>query len=312
MPSSLAAALAASKKTAHNEAAPEPKQPPAKPCAPSSLSQHSDKQARHINKPANKHDSKHPTSENLSPKRKEAGKQQTSNDRNRLDVGKTHHQPNHTRAGRGGNHASAGEEIVFLCDIPSDDDDCQECVEESRLDLNSLSITDRRNAGGKGRGRGGRMHNSARNNSSDNGGRVLNVNASRRMIGHALGTRLGPASNNDIYGAQGGRDAIDRKSNNNRCTNNPGTMPTPWSQKAQEFRGEKKQNIHDDSHCDVSRINEGRNTTENRIKREFSHKNGRDKEETIAIDAVEPSPMPKLESAALKGRWADEDSSDDE
>jgi hypothetical protein len=311
MPSSLAAALAASKKTVDRAATIEAKIASVNPPARSSLTQHNDaKMTQLINNPAHKPDSKNSNSESSSPKQ-EAGKQ-TPNSKNRKGGGKSHHQPNHTRTARDDYCAAAGEEIVFLCDIPSDDDDYQECVEESRLDLDALVITDQRNARGKGRGRGGSGHNSARNNSIGNGGRILNVNASRRMIGHALGTRLGPASNNDRYGSQDGREVINGKRIEDRGPNNPGAMPTPWSKKTQELMNEKNKNVHGESRSHISRKNECCNKTAGRNNREFSQKFDRDKTDAMANDESTPSPMPKLESAVLKGRWADEDSSDDE
>lgn len=283
----------------------------AKPSAPSSLTQHNnEKQEQQIKNSVHKPDSEDSNSKSPSPNRKDVGKQPAN--RNRTGRGKLHHQPNHTGTARDDYCAAAAEEIVFLCDIPSDDDDFQECVEESRLDFDALVITDHRNARGKRTGRGGSGKNSARSNSNGNGGRILNVNASRRIIGHALGTRLGPASNNGRIGAQDSREGIDGKVMNDRRPNNPGAMPTPWSNKAQELTNAKNKNDRNSSDSHISRKNACGNTTASRINREFSEKLDREKTDAMANDASKPSLMPKLESAALKGRWADEDSSDDE
>lgn len=287
MPSSLAAALAASKKGA---AASQTKEDaPLKHSAPSSLAQHQ----------KNHNDDKPVYAQSGKSKRQTAEQASRKGRGGRGPPKSRQHQENNRDA----------DEIVFICDIPSSDDD--ECDEDGGIGLDTLQISDHqesgRGHGGRkqspkhkgGRGReGGRRDTTSKNN---NGGRVLNVNASRRMIGHALGTRLGPPPNNS-------RDINNTKHNNYQASSNPGSMPTPWSKKAQELKNDNG------DYCTERKTDPGG-------KREKNISNQRDSRvnhpcETSVNDKLSKSnmqePVPKLESAKIKGRWADEDSSDDE
>ena len=297
MPSSLAAALAASKKNAaETTTMQQPKDEPAKALAPSSLAQYQ----RQQNKNDNEHLKKHAQAEKLinkndTPASKYLSNKNTPNNKDRKGGGKFPQKRNTSCAD---DHNTAVEEIVFICDIPSSDD------EDDEVHLDSLQITDKNRAGSGGRRhrdrgnpneRGGRPRCDRDKRNRNKDGEVLNVNASRRMIGHALGRRLGPSPN------------ISKESNNNNMksntsssVSNPGVMPTPWSKKAQEMKNGNKINYSNEmnsrwSNRDVSKQSDGNNSPQ--VKK---------------IPASQPAQAPKLESAKLKGRWADEDSSDDE
>jgi hypothetical protein len=298
MPSSLAAALAASKKTSTMAATPKPNDA-AKHSAPSSLAQN---QKRHVNLQNQEKEKESPVKQASPPNTNDrgSGKQQTPKNKNK----KSGEMSPNQRKGIHDNQ-SAAEEIVFICDIPSSDDD-------EEIDLDALQINDQQKSSGRGRGgrgrglnqRGGRDGSVKGNKNNNSGGRVLNVNASRRMIGHALGTRLGPPPNSS--------DSNDVRSNNNRVSSNPGAMPTPWSKKAQEMRSESNNvNYHADSQCNIDNRRHQSKTSHNQNSREISHQTGGNNDVT-ACNSLEPAPVAKLESAKIKGRWADEDSSDDE
>lgn len=269
MPSSLAAALAASKANTDTTAEKQQQHAPAKSSA-SSLAQYQKKPSA-INthkKPAGRRQEKQDAANKAG---KSGGKSPQKQLKNQTDV-------------------AAAEEIVFVCDIPSDS--------EEELDFETLQISDHK-SGGRIRGNRGssnqrdRIKSDGRGGRNNHGGR-LNVNASRRLIGHALGTRLNTPSSN-------GRESNQSRLNTG-VRNNPGAMPTPWSKKAQEMKNETSNNSRN-----------GKQT-----KRMSNEDNGRDTtfqpfvKDTQPTNSEIPVVARKLESAKIKGRWADEDSSDDE
>ena len=312
MPSSLAAALAATKKTPQEEQTTHTKS--------STLMQHQKRQ--------NQSKQKVSTNDNVatkSPPKKDvlSGKQHTPNSRGKKGGGTSQKKRKDINV-KEDSRTSAGEEIVFVCDIPSDDEDDDYVGDDYDDDgginnFDRLKITNQcKTGGGSGRVQGDRGNNNKnnrngrgggdRNNSSNNGRRVLNVNASRRLIGHALGTRIGSPPN-------------DRSGNNNRPTSNPAAMPTPWSRISSPFAPTERQaqemntrkNERDNRNFDSRSKRHDDNTRGNQISRESSEWSGRTANETsVTNESAEAIPMPKLESAVLKGRWADEDSSDDE
>jgi hypothetical protein len=276
MPSSLAAALAASKANTETKSEKQLEHASAKSSA-SSLAQYQKKPIA-INT-----QTKHP-----------AGRGQDK-------------QGTRDKAGRGGgkspqnqsrkqtDHTVAAEEIVFVCDIPSDS--------EEELELDTLQISDHKS---------GKRHGGSRNNSNErdrkgrddrdnrnNHGERLNVNASRRLIGHALGTRLDHPQNS---GKESNQSHIDV-----RARSNPGVMPTPWSKKAQEMKHETSNNSRHGKQTERM-SNNASNVRHNRrdITSQPSAKDTQPSNSEVLVAA------PKLESAKIKGRWADEDSSDDE
>ncbi|KAL7463358.1 hypothetical protein ACHAXS_003732 [Conticribra weissflogii] len=293
--------------------------------------------------------------------------------------------------------------LVFVCDIPSSDEEEVEEEEEGE---------------GEGEGEGKKYkhiddnveqhHNNPLQNKNvkrekgktthqqqqqqqqelkQQGGKVVNVNASRRMIGHALGTRF---HDKDIPDNGGNRH---QSKNLMESPSNPGAMPTPWSKKAQELdhgtipRGRSdprdRNNRNDTNNYDVGKDTAGtsgrsgkndyntRNTPrdkthqkannshrdhdhrvndrtssrndgrvvdgggfhrgnessthddddhrqlhgKNADSREFNRDNckiGSNASSVTAKPVSVEENSPKLESAILKGRWADEDSSSDE
>ena len=179
---------------------------------------------------------------------------------------------------------------------------------------------------------------------------MINVNASRRIIEHALGSRMDSNSSNNDAG----------KKNN--------AMPTPWAGRAQEMKANlidtRKRNDNNSSRGggrfsndrpsnrgDRSRFptrndgngrsnnrrdepsrfpsrNEGNNTRTNENREERGSRLPTRNEDitsdrSVPFNANESTasedpakvtlqPIPKLESAVLKGRWADEESSDED
>ena len=287
MPSSLAAALAASREG--TTVASQTKDAPPKHSS-SSLAQYQKKQDD--NKPVHTQSKKN--------------KQQTANQKSRKAEGGRAPQKNHQH--RDDNHGA--DKIVFICNIPSSDED--ECDEDEEVGLDTLQISDHKSSrrshggrkrspnyiGGRGRKTGGRDL-----TTDNNDGRVLNVNASRRLIGHALGTRLGPP--------QSSRDNSNTKQRNDHALSNPGSMPTPWSKKAQELKNDHGYNCTERK-TDSSKWE--KNATDEQCSRvnHLCHISGNDKLSISKNILQEPMSVPKLESAKIKGRWADEDSSDDE
>jgi hypothetical protein len=270
MPSSLAAALAASKANTDTTAEKQQQHAPAKSPA-SSLAQYQKKPSA-----VNTH-------------KKPAGRRQEKQDAANK-AGKSGGKSPQKQLKKQTDSVAAAEEIVFVCDIPSDS--------EEELDFDTLQISDHK-SGGKIHGNRGssnqrdRIKSDGRGGRNNHGGR-LNVNASRRLIGHALGTRLDTPSSN-------GRESNQSRLNTG-VQNNPGAMPTPWSKKAQEMKNET--------------INNSRNGKQ--TKRMSNEDNRRDAsfqpfvKDTQPSNSEVPVVAPKLESAKIKGRWADEDSSDDE
>ena len=257
MPSSLAAALAASKKNTDPTAAAQPHQ-----------------------------DKNHQNSDNRPQQQKQNIKTKTEHSSTKHDIGRNPNkqQFSKNRKGRGRNKTAATEEIVFVCDVPSSD-------EEESYGLNTLQISDHK-TGGRGRGRGGRVHSS-----------------NQRSVGSGVGAdkrrKNNMAPNNNNIREQ---CAI---VNSEKCSINPRAMPTPWSKKVQETK------VASDAHYSNDRQTNSRwnNTTHHvdPIKKDVHNMTSRSSN-TSTNDNLsrEPAPMPKLESAKIMGRWADEDSSDDE
>lgn len=281
MPSSLAAALAASKAN-----------PPSKSPNSSSLAQYQKKHPEHNISKEETHSAKRTPNKNVPKKRYDNSignsSKNNNNNKNYYDRVPTKQQSSKSnkslRKQTGNDQTATAEEIVFICDIPSDSED--EYKED--LDFDTLQISNRQSGG---RGKGGRDNRNQQNgrgkNDRNNRGGRLNVNASRRLIGHALGKRIDP------------RNDDSRNQNNDRTQRNTGAMPTPWSKKAQEMKNEVNINCGNDRQTNSRWDN---NPSCNR-----NNNNNTSKQPSVA-----PAEPVKLESAKIKGRWADEDSSDDE
>lgn len=300
MPSSLAAALAASKAKNEPAAAPQQQQQSAhaKSPGPSSLAQYQKKQT-HSNKSAETHSHAQKAHHN-----KDALKKQIDGVNN--GKGQDKQQASKGRSPqKQKNNDVAAEEIVFVCDIPSDSD-------EEDIDFDTLQISSAR-SGGRG-GRCGRNNSNqrhervrgGRDNNNSNGGR-LNVNASRRLIGHALGKRIDAPQNTSRETNNSG--------NNDRApsSSHPGAMPTPWSKKAQEMKQQNNVNNSRNTRQANSRWEKDAPRDRQRNNGDIpSQTFGKNNTPPVSVQTEVAEPAPKLESAKIKGRWADEDSSDDE
>mmetsp|Transcript_8359 Transcript_8359/g.17455 ORF Transcript_8359/g.17455 Transcript_8359/m.17455 type:complete len:451 (+) Transcript_8359:108-1460(+) len=274
------------------------------------------------------------------------------------------------------------QEVVFVCDIPSSDEEEEDEEEEKHVNDDEYQSHNNPRHTKNQNGRKGKKHEQHQQKQQhQQGGKIININASRRMIGHALGTRL----HDDAPNKGGNRNQSD---NDKEPPSNPGAMPTPWSKKAEGmghgkqvvipgsksngghlrdhrsnrddnnnvhvgkdnggFRGhnsknnnytrnnprdkshQKSNNSHSDhNHRENERRssrNDGRGVSStgdddrrhrgnNTDSLEFN--SGNDKIDSNASSVTSKpvsvvADIPKLESALLKGRWADEDSSSDE
>lgn len=255
MPSSLAAALAASKKNTDPTAAAQPHQ-----------------------------DKNHQNSDNRPQQQKQNIKTKTEHSSTKHDIGRNPNKQQFpkNRKGRGRNKTAATEEIVFVCDVPSSD-------EEESYGLNQISD---HKTGGRGRGRGGRVHGS-----------------NQRSVGSGVGADKRRKNNMapNINNIREQRAIV----NSEKCSINQQAMPTPWSKKVQETK------VASDAHYSNDRQTNSRwnNTTHHvdPIKKDVHNMTSRTSNTSTNNNlSTEPTPMPKLESAKIMGRWADEDSSDDE
>ena len=265
MPSSLAAALAASKKNADPTAAPQP---------------HQDTKQQNSNSKSQRQN------QNIKTENANSSAKKQSQAHHDIGRGGNKQQSPKNRKGRNRNKTAATEEIVFICDIPSSDED-------ETCGLNALQISDHK-SGGKGRGRGGRGH------SSNQRGVGSGVGADNRSKNN-----VAPNPNNNNTREQYA------KAKNDKGSINPGAMPTPWSKKAQEMKVES--GVHNSN--DRRTNSRWDNTTHHvdPIKNDVHNQTSRtSKTSTNNNISIEPIPMPKLESAKIMGRWADEDSSEDE
>jgi len=185
---------------------------------------------------------------------------------------------------------------------------------------------DGRGKGPRGGGKGGR------------GGRDNRNNDRNKVAGDRGRDRVNPKQRNGgrDNDAKGGRDfksdnntrvvradsTIASAANPTTAPTNPGAMPTPWSTRAQASNNNQGNHRKDQHRSNSNRThggghpkghtvqNNGRQNPPSRNTTSFARvstpSNSQDRKE------AESAPLPKVESLAMKGRWADEDSSDDE
>ncbi|KAL7438056.1 hypothetical protein ACHAXH_003989 [Discostella pseudostelligera] len=216
-------------------------------------------------------------------------------------------------------NSPAMSEVVFLCDIPSDDSD------DDDDNKNKINHRDHRNDTryrGRGRGRGRGEKDVA----------VRNVNSRNDDIRHSGGVPSRTGNINSASPTKGNERIPDRSSTTPLPTTSTGLMPTPWSTRAQGMKNNGtenrttnphiRHNNRPDSHSDRqstdrSSAQEWRSpimhddsnpTPSSSVGRASTQKNST----TTVCKGAAATPI-KLEPTVLKGRWADEDSeSDDE
>ncbi|KAL7529760.1 hypothetical protein ACHAWF_003104 [Thalassiosira exigua] len=239
------------------------------------------------------------------------------------------------------------DEIVFVCDIPSDSDDSNDDEDDvvvnhnqdlgvpnddaegesdsEDLDLDVVVImggdeTNRDIAGSRGnvrgqKGRGGKGARSDRGNKNDR-----RKNNSENVGGRNTAKNHHHGREKDRRGGGSDHAAKDDRTGNGAGAmkpTNPALKPTPWSvrakateSKANNFQKPSGRNNHAGPHS------HGQPPTQHSRQKKPSATFDSESAPASALlapkSAKEAAPPPKLESLALKGRWADEDSSDDE
>ena len=187
-------------------------------------------------------------------------------------------------------------EVVFLCDIPSDNSDNDAIDNDKNVGLDN-------NMRGKRGEKGMPLHNnSGRRNDARNTSRATSRTSNRNTTTVSIG---GGGSN-------------DRCTADSLPTISTGLMPTPWSTRQQAIKHNGIDNRNTNLHTkDSSRPNTNLNTKGMRSRNSFPTQERRSL--PVRVNNCNPTPSSvttatcpqssfKLESTVLKGRWADEDS----
>ena len=187
-------------------------------------------------------------------------------------------------------------EIVFLCDFPSDD---SSDASSEKQNPKQTPRQQKRGARNVGREKG------QRDRKDGNDGCCPNPVEGHGRHERRRGGQIDREGQSDQR--KDNRNRKDRDSGNVASTPTRATLPkTPWSNKATSARN----GVQTSDRSRRSRASEdpGRGRFEN-IRDTNAHLNSPQRNEGVAADVQIPV---RLEAATIKGRWADEDSSDDD
>lgn len=207
-------------------------------------------------------------------------------------------------------------EVVFLCDIPSDDSDTEDKSNNDHRDRRSTRREEDTRYRGKGKG--------------DKDGATRKISDRHYDSRNTTGVTSGTGKINATPPTKGDGRSSDRNKANPLPTSNTGLMPTPWSIRAQTTKQvgtqhHNTQNIrHNNNLPDTNpernlryrcTTQEWRSPARNHASHPSPSSNGasiRTQTNYSNEKAAAEIPSKEMEPTVLKGRWADESDSDDE
>ena len=207
-------------------------------------------------------------------------------------------------------------EVVFLCDIPSDDSDTEDNKKKNHLDRRSTRREEDTRYRGKGRG--------------DKDVATLKISDRHYDSRNTTGVTSGTGNINAASPTKGDGRSRDRNTANPLPTSSTGLMPTPWSIRAQTMKqvGTQHHNTTQDIRHNNNRpdtnpernsryrctTQEWRSPARNHASHPSPSSNGasmRTQTNYSNEKAAAEIPSKEMEPTVLKGRWADESDSDE-